>query len=128
MFHFTLQSSLVFSQFRDLVAELRDFCRRRLGGGGAFVTQNKEAFSQFLDDFSGFLDSSEQEEPPVTPKSKDLNSSTRSSGLEAAPTDPPVFPLGEEFFLELTPVDDNLTEKRDLNSSGNVYRAIIRER
>ena len=99
-----------------------------LGGGGAFVSQNKEAFSQLLDDFSGFIDSSEQEDPTVTPKSKDLNSSTRSSGLEAAPADPPVFPLGEEFFLELTPVDGNLTEKKDLNSSGKVFRAIIWER
>ena len=81
-----------------------------------------------LDDFSGFFDSSEPEEAPATPKSKDLNASTRSSGLEAAPAAPAVFPLEEEFFLELTPVDDNLTEKKDLNSSGNVYRAIIRER
>ena len=99
-----------------------------LGGGGAFVSQNKEWFSQLLDDFSGFFDSSEPEDAPATPKSKDLNASRRSSVLEDAPAAPAVFPLGEEFFLELTPVDDNLTEKKDLNSSGNVYRAIIRER
>ena len=51
-----------------------------------------------------------------------------AGSVRAAPAAPAVFPLGEEFFLELTPVDDNLTEKKDLNSSGNVYRAIIRER
>ncbi len=98
-----------------------------LGGGGAFVLQNKESVRQSIDDLSSFFGLSEEEAPPVIPETMERNSSktTVDRNSDAAST---AFPLGKEFFLELTPVDDNLTEKKDLNSTGNVYRAILRER
>ena len=57
----------------------------------------------------------------------DLNSSKVMVDENSTPV-PNTFPLGKEFFLQLTPVDGNLTEGKDLNGTGNVYRAIIRER
>jgi Tat protein translocase TatC len=98
-----------------------------LGGGGAFVMQNKESFRKFLDDFSSVFDIFEKEEPPMAPKTMDLNSSEAKVDQNSTPV-PNAFPSGKEFFLQLTPVDGNLTEGKDLNGTGNVYRAIIRER
>ena len=98
-----------------------------LGGGGAFVMQNKESFGQFLDDFSSFFDIFEKEEPQVAPKTMDLNASKAKVDENSTPVST-AFPPGKEFFLQLTPVDGNLTEGKDLNATDNVYRAIIRER
>ena len=89
--------------------------------------QNKESFRQFLDDFSSFFDIFEKEEPQVAPKIMDLNSSKAKVDENSTPVST-AFPPGKEFFLQLTPVDGNLTEGKDLNATDNVYRAIIRER
>ena len=98
-----------------------------LGGGAAFVIQNKESFRQYLDDFSSFFDVFEKEEPQMAPKTIDLNSSKAKVDENSTPVST-AFQPGKEFFLQLTPVDGNLTGGNDLNATDNVYRAIIRER
>ena len=98
-----------------------------LGGGGTFVMQNKESLSQVIDDYSSFFDSSKEEVPSVTPKSMEGNATKAVADENATPVST-AFPSGKEFFLELTPVDANITKEKDLNSSGNIYRAIIREK
>ena len=89
--------------------------------------QNKESFRQYLDDFSSFFDIFEKEEPQITPKTIDQNSSKAKVDGNSTPVST-AFTAGKEFFLQLTPVDGNLTEGNDLNATDNVYRAIIRER
>ena len=98
-----------------------------LGGGGALVMQNKESVREFIDELSSIFEMSEEESPSVIPGTMDRNSSKATVDRNSTATST-ALPLGKEFSLELTPVDDNLTEKKDLNSTGNVYRAIIRER
>ena len=89
--------------------------------------QNKESVRQSIDDLSSFFGLSEEEAPSVVPETMESNSSRATVDRNSDATST-AFPLGKEFFLELTPVDDNLTEEKDLNSTGNVYRAILRER
>ena len=89
--------------------------------------QNKESVREFIDELSGIFEMSEEESPSVIPGTMERNSSKATVDRNSTATST-ALPLGKEFFLELTPVDDNLTEKKDLNSTGNVYRAIIRER
>ena len=98
-----------------------------LGGGGALVMQNKESVREFIDELSSIFEMSEEESPSVIPGTMDRNSSKATVDRNSTATST-ALPFGKEFLLALTPVDHNLTEKKDLNSTGNVYRAIIRER
>lgn len=98
-----------------------------LGGGGTLVMQNKESLGQFIDDYSSFFNSSEEEKNSVTPQSIEKNA-TKILADENVSSVLTSFPFGKEFILELTPVDDNITKAKDLNSSGNIYRAIIMEK
>ena len=102
-------------------------CLLVLGGLAALYFKNKEKAHELMKDFSSWFDSGENQ----SVKSKPLIPETNSSATTTDPTADSNWSgisTNREFLLELRPVDGNLSGTGDLNSSGLIYRAILREK
>lgn len=102
-------------------------CLLALSGIAFLYFQNKDKVHQLMNDFSSWYNSSEDQPGDTIPLPPDTNSPTRSTDSASSPTGFSIR-TNQEFLLELTPVDGNISGIGDLNSSGLIYRAILREK
>ena len=102
-------------------------CLLVLGGLAALYFQNKEKAHQLMKDFSSWFDSGENQPVKSKPLIPDTNSSATTTDPDADSNWSGIL-TNQEFLIELIPVDGNLSGTGDLNSSGLIYRAILREK
>ena len=102
-------------------------CLLSLGGLAALYFQNQEKAHQLMKDISSWFDSSETQPVDSKPLIPDTNSSATTTD-PAADSNWSGILTNQEFLIELIHVDGNLSGTGDLNSSGLIYRAILREK
>ena len=102
-------------------------CLLSLGGLAALYFQNQEKAHQLMKDVSSWFDSSGTQPVDSKPLIPDTNSSATTTD-PAADSNWSGILKNQEFLIELIPVDGNLSGTGDLNSSGLIYRAILREK
>lgn len=102
-------------------------CFLVLGGLVVLYFENKEKAHQVFEDVSNWFDSSENQAEDSKAPTPETNS-TAATPVRTADSNRSAVATGREFLLELRPVDGNLSKTGDLNSSGMIYRAILREK
>lgn len=102
-------------------------CLLAIGGCATLYFQNKEKVHQVMKDISSWFDSNEKNSTKSNPLPTEANS-TLSTKAWAMDTNRTGIATNQEFLIELIPIDGNHSESGDLNSSGQIYRAILREK
>lgn len=102
-------------------------CLLTIGGATFLYFQNKEELHQFMKDFSNGFSSDDNQPSDPKPLVPETNSSIVANFLSSDSNWSDI-PKNQEFLIELTPTDSNLSGTVDLNSSGQIYRAILREK
>ena len=80
-----------------------------------------------MKDLSSWFDSDEKNATKSNPLPTEANS-TLTTKAWAMDTNRTGIATNQEFLIELIPIDGNHSESGDLNSSGQIYRAILREK
>ena len=102
-------------------------CLLAIGGAAFLYFQNKEEIHQFIKDFPNGFSFSDNKTSDTERLVSETNSSIITTVL-IPDSNWSKIPKNQEFLIELTPADSNLSNNVDLNSSGQIYRAILREK
>ena len=80
-----------------------------------------------MKDLSSWFDSNEKNSTKSNPLPTEANPTSKTKAW-AMDTNRTGIETNQEFLIELIPIDGNHSESGDLNSSGQIFRAILREK